>query len=497
MAMELIVTGVIGFVILGYIYLNWNYSYWKKRGVPQHPKQFPGAGDMKDVLLKKKSHNYLLTEIYQKFAGHKVVGYYRLRKPALLVRDPKLIKTVLVNDFSNFHDNYIYIDEKADPIVAKNPFAARGSEWRKIRQQITPAFTTAKFKTLFPLVKQNYKYLNEYINEHLGQNIEAKQLAAMFAVDNVASVAYGIEGGSFNEDTQQLYKHGVEAVGHAVGNPLLVMLLFIFPNLASLLRLRIIPETSVNYLGSLIKQTKEYRLKNNVNRNDYLQILFNLQKEAQKNGQEYSHEDIIAHSMTFFVDGFETSSAVASFALYEMALNPDLQEKLREECMLVVLKGIEIDYDTLCSLPYLDKVTSETLRKYPGFALNRICTADTTLEVDGKYIPIEKGTVISVSIYGLHHDPEYFENPDVFNPERFSEENLDMHPLEAFLPFSAGPRICLGMKFGLLQIKSFIYNVISNYRVLRCEKTTDNLVLDKHYFMAKSVDGLWIKLEKL
>lgn len=67
---------------------------------------------------------------------------------------------------------------------------------------------------------------------------QAKQLAGMFGVDNVASVAYGIEGGSFNKDTQQLYKHGIETMNNTVDNPILLFLLFVFPNLASLLRLR-------------------------------------------------------------------------------------------------------------------------------------------------------------------------------------------------------------------------------------------------------------------
>lgn len=496
--MELIIAGLIGFLILSYLYLTWNYNYWKKRGIPQLPNQIPGIGDMLNVVLQKRGTEFHLLDIYNKFPGHKVCGYYKFLTPALMVRDPQLIKTILISDFSSFHDNDFYIDEKVDPITAKNPFFARGSKWKTIRGQIIPSFTTAKFRTLFPLVRENFKYLNKYIDDHIGENIEVKDMASKFAIDNVASVAYGIDGGSFNKETQELYKFGVEAVDDIFDKPAYRLLITMFPKIARLLKIKMIPDSVVEYFDSLFKQTERYRQENNIIRNDFLQSLLNLRKESKKiDEQEYTYEHIIAHSLTFFVDGFETSATIATFALYELAIHPDVQDKLRDEFLSLSTTGSEIDYDTLVNLPYLDKTVSETLRKYSVLTLKRVCTKDTTLEIDGKQLLIERGTPVTVPAYSIHHDPQYYENPEVFDPERFSEESSASRHPQTFLVFGDGPRICLGQRFGLLQIKSLVYNVVSNYRIQCSEQTVKKLTLDEFFILPKSVETLWVKLEKL
>ena len=95
-------------------------------------------------------------------------------------------------------------------------------------------------------------------------------------------------------------------------------------------------------------------------------------------------------------------------------------------------------------LQYLDKVVNETLRKYPtiGF-LPRICTE--TYKVPDTDLVLEKGTRVIIPVYGIHHDPDYYPDPEIFDPERFNDENKAKRPNYTFLPFGEGPRICIGM----------------------------------------------------
>lgn len=93
-------------------------------------------------------------------------------------------------------------------------------------------------------------------------------------------------------------------------------------------------------------------------------------------------------------------------------------------------------------LPYLDMVISEALRKYPPLPLlDRV--ADSNYHVPGTDLVIEKGTPVYVSLLGLHYDPEYFENPEKFDPERFSNTNKDSAK-RAYYPFGDGPHACIG-----------------------------------------------------
>ncbi|KAJ8944235.1 hypothetical protein NQ314_009512 [Rhamnusium bicolor] len=171
-------------------------------------------------------------------------------------------------------------------------------------------------------------------------------------------------------------------------------------------------------------------------------------------GRTLTIEEIAAQSFVFFIAGFETSSTTMTFALYELATHQDLQEKVRNEIKTVLAKhDNQITYDSLSELKYMKQVIdgnifpfSETLRKYPAVPLiTRECVED--YKVPGEDVIIEKGTRVFLPIVGIHYDEEYYKNPEVFDPERFNEENKQHLPHYAHLPFGEGPRICIGKYF--------------------------------------------------
>ena len=116
----------------------------------------------------------------------------------------------------------------------------------------------------------------------------------------------------------------------------------------------------------------------------------------------------------------------------------------------------------------MEMVIDETLRMYPpATRLERVANND--YEFEG--IKIKKGQVIAVSIYAMHHDPTIYPNPDQFDPNRFSEENKKTRDSASYLPFGAGPRNCIGMRFAVIEMKLLLASILSKYRFLTCDKT--------------------------
>ena len=123
----------------------------------------------------------------------------------------------------------------------------------------------------------------------------------------------------------------------------------------------------------------------------------------------------------------------------------------------------------------MEMVIDETLRMYPPAArLDRVASND--YEYEG--IKIKKGQVIGVPIYAIHHDPTIYPNPEQFDPNRFSEENKKSRESVAYLPFGAGPRNCIGMRFAVIEIKLLLASILSKYRFITCDKTPVNFIFD-------------------
>ncbi|XP_011706829.1 PREDICTED: probable cytochrome P450 6a13, partial [Wasmannia auropunctata] len=149
-----------------------------------------------------------------------------------------------------------------------------------------------------------------------------------------------------------------------------------------------------------------------------------------------------AQSYAFFVAGFETSATTATFALYELALHQNIQEKVRKEIDKILMKYGNLTYDSVNKITYLHKVINETMRKYPPVPiLNRICTKEINLPTTNIHVP--KGTLITIPVLGLHRDPSIYPDPDKFDPERFNADKIEERHPYTYLPFGEGPRNCI------------------------------------------------------
>ncbi|KAJ3629676.1 hypothetical protein MTP99_014053 [Tenebrio molitor] len=177
-----------------------------------------------------------------------------------------------------------------------------------------------------------------------------------------------------------------------------------------------------------------------------------------------SNEDIREEIDTFMFEGHDTTTSAIVFTLLALADNPEVQKKVYEE--ILSLTGEKNSYLTMQILQdakYLEMVIKEAQRMYPTVPIVER-QLETHYSIDGYDFP--QGTILTIFIYAIHHNEKYYPKPEIFDPERFSLENQSQRHNYAFIPFSAGPRNCVGQKFAMLEMKATIIKILKKFKIL-------------------------------
>ncbi|KAJ8949610.1 hypothetical protein NQ318_007372, partial [Aromia moschata] len=209
------------------------------------------------------------------------------------------------------------------------------------------------------------------------------------------------------------------------------------------------PDNVQNFFRTLIKDAIDHRQKNNIVRPDYIQHLLDVRTGTLQSEEptELTCDDITAQALDFFYGGFYSTTNLMVFCIYELAVNPLVQQRLRREIDETFMENDGmINYNTLIRMKYFDTVISETLRKWPTTWLDRKSRKPIVIapEKDGeKNIELESGSICWIPAFAIHRDPKYWPDPEKFNPERFSEENRSKIKSHTFLSFGAGGRNCI------------------------------------------------------
>ncbi|XP_023224048.1 cytochrome P450 4c3-like [Centruroides sculpturatus] len=206
-----------------------------------------------------------------------------------------------------------------------------------------------------------------------------------------------------------------------------------------------------------------------------------------------TEEDVREEVDTFMFAGHDTTAVGLSWTLYLIGVYPDVQEKLKEEIDSIFGndKGREVTIEDLRQLKYLECIIKESQRLYPSLPLiGREIREDVT--INGFKIP--GGTSCLVATYILHHNPDVYPNPEIFDPDRFLPENITGRHPYAYIPFSAGPRNCIGQRFAMMELKVAIAHVMRNFTI-RSLDHRDKLHLTAEMVLRCS-EGLRITLEE-
>jgi len=203
-------------------------------------------------------------------------------------------------------------------------------------------------------------------------------------------------------------------------------------------------QRAVQTLRTRIQRFIDERRSNPTERNDFLSILLQARDD---DGSPMSDEQLMAECLTLFGAGHETTATALTWTWYLLCQHPEVYQKVQQEVDRV-LQGRTPTYADLAQLPYCLQVFKEALRLYPpAYVTSRRALQD--VEIDGYRVP--KGWVVLLAPYTLHRRAEYFPEPEKFDPERFTPEREKALPRYAFVPFGAGPRICIGMYFAMME----------------------------------------------
>ncbi|XP_075840344.1 cytochrome P450 4F6-like isoform X3 [Microtus pennsylvanicus] len=223
---------------------------------------------------------------------------------------------------------------------------------------------------------------------------------------------------------------------------------------------------------------------------DFIDVLLLAKDE---HGEELSDEAIRAEADTFMFGGHDTTASGLSWTLYNLARHPEYQERCRQEVweLLRDREPEEIEWDDLAQLPFLTMCIKESLRLHPPvISISRCCTQDIVLP-DGRVIP--KGNDCIISIFGVHHNPSVWTDPEIYDPFRFDPENPQKRSPLAFIPFSAGPRNCIGQTFAMSEMKVALALTLLRFRL----RPDDKEPRRQPELILRAEGGLWLRVEPL
>ncbi|KAI8342363.1 cytochrome P450 [Chlamydoabsidia padenii] len=342
-----------------------------------------------------------------------------------------------------------------------------GDVWKNQRKVMNPAFRKSMPIHMFgDLMQRSFKNI-----EQDGYQVQVGEFFQRITLDAIGIAGFGFNFGAV-DDRHSVWNKTYNVIRDGIKNPLLVM----FPRFEWLLK-HITPgraqlDKSVDKINALLmdmaKQKRDQldgSVDNSVPEHD--KDLLTLMLEAELRGEgTTSDEELRANLAAFFMAGHETTANTMSFCVYALATHQDIQEKARAEVLCVLGDEPEDKLptsDDLRQLTYMEMVLKENLRRYgpASMLLPRISDEDTDL--NGTLIP--KNTPIVIEIDALHYNPQVWKNPEHFDPERFAPngENQTSFNGSAWLPFSTGHRICIGLNFSMAQQRTLLAMLLRKY----------------------------------
>lgn len=342
---------LLGFLLtLLYHYLTRNFAYWKNKNVP-YAKPLPVVGNFLKGFTMRSSMGDLFMDLYQK-TDAPFLGIYLEDKPALLIRDPKILQQMLIKDFQYFHNRTVTSNIGSDPWGSYNLFSLTNPEWRLVRYKMAPIFSSLKLNNMFRIVEQCCSMWIVYTKTKIASNsiIDISDLCQRLVAEQISSAVFGIEGSVFAEESpKMLQKAKAFFDWNNISTAFQMRACVLFPNIAKRFRLNFHNVEVTSYLHTLFLQIRKERMLSKESRGDLIDIILKV-----SNSSALKEDMVIAQVINFFGAGFETTSSTMSFFFYSIAKNPTIQEKLRKEINEVLPKS-NIAFKDLQKLKYLEQ----------------------------------------------------------------------------------------------------------------------------------------------
>lgn len=396
---------------------------------------------------------------YLRETGDTFLLFLTPSRKAIVTTKPEFIQYVLQKNHRNFKKSHLQTEHLAH-FIGRGLLTSNGAYWLQQRRLIQPGFHRKKLAGLMQIMMQE---IDAYIH----------QLHKRIQSNDQIEIAYEMMMFTFNIVSKSLFSSDVE-------ESILNRLSQNFNAIQSF----IVKPIRQPFLIPWYKLSGEWQ-KHELIAADLKEIVLNIIRQRQQSGKrpddlldmllEVRYEDtgtgmtdrqLLEECLILLIAGHETTANAMAWTWYLLCRHPETVQKLRME-IKSVLDTKPPSYDTLPQLEFVSAVLQEAMRLYPpAWILDRVPIEDDQFEG----VPLPKGQNIGLYIYGIHHDSKYWPEPEKFDPERFSKEEIKKRPAFAYLPFGAGPRLCIGANFAMMEMQMMLVRMLQNFDMTLLEE---------------------------
>ncbi|KAF5293677.1 hypothetical protein FQA39_LY03162 [Lamprigera yunnana] len=464
-------------------------NYWKEKGVP-YVQPWPVMGNMLDIVFQRAAASQVIKKFYDAFPNSRYIGIYQFRTPTLLIRSPSLIKQITVKDFASFPEHSLFNNDDNDVPDNKGLFSLGAkSGWGEMRKTLNLAFGPSRMKEMFPLMNECGDEFIAWLRESGNEiDVDLKETFTKLGCNTLARCFFGLKCNCFRDPVHELYRKGNQINDFSGLKCIRIFGMSISRTLTKWFKISLASHEVSTYFMSLIKKRLQNRRKRMKLKPDMIKFLqsdsFGIRNPSVENDDSFTSDDapiktkkfldedeMAMQLLGFFIGGFDAIPALLSYAFYELAVNTDVQHRLREEINENCFED-HLAYDDLVNMKYLDMVTSEVLRKWPvSVFIDRKCTKPFIInseEVQEKELIVEPGVICWIPIFSIHRDPKYYPDPEKFDPERFCDQSVQR---TTYFPFGCGPRTCIASRFSVILCKLILVKVLQDYNVISTKTT--------------------------
>lgn len=391
-----------------------------------------------------------VTELKRKYGP---VVFYRVFGVRLYsVNDPELIHDVLVTQKQKFLKTERHMGTIRQ-MVGNGILTSNGDFWLRQRRMLQKAFSPQKLTGYADGMVDQTEMLLEGWNA-MGEDAKVDITLEMTRLTlGIATRAF------FGEQPRQraeVLARANQGISEAFAREMLSVFRFPdwLPTPAKKTKRRSIRDYR-NEVTDLIREKRE----SNVETDDLLSAVLNA-VDDEGDGTGMSDEQARDELLTIYIAGHHTTSVALSWTFYLLSKHPEIERRVLEEVRQVVGQR-RITLRDLPQLKYTEMVIKESLRLYPPAYVLFAREALEDVDLGGHWI--KKGGWVYMYPYVVHRDPENFENPETFDPERFSPERINSIPKHAYIPFGAGPHVCIGERFAMMEFMLVVPTILQKY----------------------------------
>uniref|UniRef100_UPI003AF5A8BD uncharacterized LOC140038990 n=1 Tax=Aethina tumida TaxID=116153 RepID=UPI003AF5A8BD len=461
-------------VLTVYIWQNGHSPFWKNLMAIPGPKPKVVVGNLFDLLgdteqtfraMRKRAIDYY--PIYKVHAlGRSFVGIFSPEDIELVLSN---MKHITKNKVYNFLHSWL----------GTGLLTSTGQKWQTRRKLLTPSFHFTILQEFLHIFNDEAKNLVEVLKKEANKPyIDVVKPITEFTLVSIGETSMGTNLNTSNNTEKSKYKQAVYEFGEITTYKTPRPWLFnpvIYSFTQKSKEEKVVTDILHSFTTSVIEDRKKKLFANNEKQASYATkkrlAMLDLLLTFQADGANITDEGIREEVDTFMFEGHDTTSVALCYTLMLLANHPDIQEEILEEIQAIVPNGETPTFKNYQEMNFLERCIKESLRLYPSVPfIGRVAGEDIHTH-SGYTIP--KGCDINIYIYDLHHNPNVYEDPEKFDPDRFLPENCkNRHPF-AYLPFSAGARNCIGQKFALLEMKTVICTIIRNFKLEAVDKPED------------------------